>query len=102
MLDLPIFEAFADDKFTVAHTVGFCFWTVENMGMGGGGGNRENAGYEDFLLIPQFDKGFQGCSSSGMLNISMGESNTVVSAYTLYRHLQQYCSQSLWQRDNRM
>ena len=22
----------------------------------------------------------------------MGESNTVVSAYTLYRHLQQYCS----------
>ena len=25
-------------------------------------------------------------------NISMGESNTVVSAYTLYRHLQQYCS----------
>ena len=23
---------------------------------------------------------------------SMGESNTVVSAYTLYRHLQQYCS----------
>ena len=25
-------------------------------------------------------------------NISMGESNTVVSAYTMYRHLQQYCS----------
>ena len=25
-------------------------------------------------------------------NISMGESNTVVSAYTLYRHLQQSCS----------
>ena len=24
--------------------------------------------------------------------ISMGESNTVVSAYTMYRHLQQYCS----------
>ena len=24
--------------------------------------------------------------------ISMGESNTVVNAYTLYRHLQQYCS----------
>ena len=22
----------------------------------------------------------------------MGESNTVVSAYTMYRHLQQYCS----------
>ena len=27
-----------------------------------------------------------------LLYISMGESNTVVSAYTLYRHLQQYCS----------
>ena len=25
----------------------------------------------------------------------MGESNTVVSAYTLYRHLQQYCSHPL-------
>ena len=25
-------------------------------------------------------------------NISMGESNTVVSVYTLYSHLQQYCS----------
>ena len=24
-------------------------------------------------------------------DISMGENNTVVSAYTLYRHLQQYC-----------
>ena len=24
-------------------------------------------------------------------DISMGESNTVVSAYTMYRHLQQYC-----------
>ena len=24
--------------------------------------------------------------------MSMGESNTVVSAYTMYRHLQQYCS----------
>ena len=24
--------------------------------------------------------------------ISMGESNSVVSAYTMYRHLQQYCS----------
>ena len=24
--------------------------------------------------------------------ISMGESNTVVSTYTFYRHLQQYCS----------
>ena len=23
---------------------------------------------------------------------SMGESNTVVNAYTMYRHLQQYCS----------
>ena len=30
----------------------------------------------------------------------MGESNTVVSAYTLYRHLQQYCSHPsiCWQR----
>ena len=28
------------------------------------------------------------------LFISMGESNTVVNAYTLYRHLQQYCSHS--------
>ena len=27
----------------------------------------------------------------GTVHISMGESNTVVSAYTLYRHLQQYC-----------
>ena len=26
------------------------------------------------------------------LDITMGESNTVVTAYTLYRHLQQYCS----------
>ena len=26
------------------------------------------------------------------VNILMGENNTVVSAYTLYRHLQQYCS----------
>ena len=26
------------------------------------------------------------------LYISMGESNTVVSAYTMYRHVQQYCS----------
>ena len=25
-------------------------------------------------------------------DISMGESNTVASAYTMYRHLQQYCS----------
>ena len=25
----------------------------------------------------------------------MGESNTVVSAYTMYRHLQQYCSHPL-------
>ena len=25
-------------------------------------------------------------------DLSMGESNTVASAYTLYRHLQQYCS----------
>ena len=24
--------------------------------------------------------------------MSMGESNTVVSAYTMYKHLQQYCS----------
>ena len=27
--------------------------------------------------------------------ISMGESNTVVSAYTMYRHLQLYCSHPL-------
>ena len=27
-----------------------------------------------------------------VLLISMGESNTVVSAYTMYRHLHQYCS----------
>ena len=27
--------------------------------------------------------------------VSMGESNTVVSAYTLYGHLQQYCSHPL-------
>ena len=27
-----------------------------------------------------------------LLNILIGESNTVVSAYTMYRHLQQYCS----------
>ena len=27
-----------------------------------------------------------------ILNTSMDESNTVVSAYTMYRHLQQYCS----------
>ena len=26
------------------------------------------------------------------LLISMGESNTIVSAYTMYRHLQYYCS----------
>ena len=27
-----------------------------------------------------------------MLNTSMGESNTILSAYTLYRHLEQCCS----------
>ena len=27
-----------------------------------------------------------------LMSISMGEGNTVVSAYTTYRHLQQYCS----------
>ena len=30
----------------------------------------------------------------------MGESNTVVSAYTLYRHLQQYCSHPSIRRCN--
>ena len=29
-------------------------------------------------------------------NISIGESNTVVSAYTMYRHLQQCCSHPLF------
>ena len=33
----------------------------------------------------------------GIFYISMGESNTVVSAYTVYRHLQQYCSHpAIW------
>ena len=36
-------------------------------------------------------RGFS-CDKVLILNtISMGESNTVVSAYTTYRHLQQYC-----------
>ena len=33
-----------------------------------------------------------GESSTVVSAYTMGESNTVVSAYTMYRHLQQYCS----------
>ena len=32
------------------------------------------------------------CTVADNKNESMGESNTVVSAFTMFRHLQQYCS----------
>ena len=48
-------------------------------------GKEKIARKEQFLLLNQ--KIVENC-----IPISKGESNTVVSAYTLYRHLQQYCS----------
>ena len=52
-----------------------------------------------FNIIP--DRAIQQYRQNGyyslLIHISLGESNTVVSAYTMYRHLQQYCSHpSIW------
>ena len=49
-------------------------------------GSKEKASIED-SAFEALEKDFQDVS------MLIGESNTVVSAYTLYRNLQQYCSQ---------
>ena len=55
-------------------------------------GKWKNVGSYYFLYFPEFSA---LCKSEAL--ISMGESNTVVSPYTLYRHLQKYSSYpSIW------
>ena len=46
-------EAFADDKIIVTEKVELVLGRVENIA-----GKRENAGYQHFLLFPQFFQGF--------------------------------------------
>ena len=94
ILDWSKLKVFADDKIKLAKMMIFVFDTIENIV-----GKGENAGNQHFLLFPQcFQKAFYsgslevGIAWKRVIYISMGESNTVVSAYTLYRHLQQYCS----------
>ena len=55
---------------------------AEEREQGGGGG----------LTATHFTRNETPISEQAK-NVSMVESNTVVSAYTMYRHLQQYCSQ---------
>ena len=57
ILDLSKLKAFADDSFKVSQMVQFCIDRVENIV-----GKGENAGYQHFLLFPQF---FQKASSPG-------------------------------------
>ena len=57
-LGLTKLKAFADDKVNAAHINSSVFNRVENIV-----GNRENAGYQYFLLFPQY---FQWASLSGL------------------------------------
>ena len=51
MLNKLKLKAFAEDKTTVAQKLKFVLWKEENI-MGKG----ENAGYQHFLLFPQFSR----------------------------------------------
>ena len=55
LLDCTEFNVFADDKFKVAKILITAFDRIENIV-----GKIENAGYQHFLLFPQF---FQKASS---------------------------------------
>ena len=60
ILPLTKLKAFADDKFSVAKTMISVFDGVENIAGKGG-----NAGYQHFLLFPQYFKS----SASGLLRL---------------------------------
>ena len=49
ILDFSKLKAFADDKINVTQKLKFVFRRVENNV-----GKRENAGYQHFLLFPQY------------------------------------------------
>ena len=49
ILDLPKLKAFADDKLNVTQNIKGVFHRIENIV-----GKEENAGYQHFLLFPQF------------------------------------------------
>ena len=48
ILSLPELKAFADDKLNVTQNIKAVFHGIENVG------KEENAGYQHFLLFPQF------------------------------------------------
>ena len=107
ILDCSKLKAFADDNIRVLKIIIFVFERVENNV-----GKGENAGHQHFLLFP---RDFQITFYSGSLKVGIVwcrvkaakilihihgltfKSNTIVSACTMYRHLQQYCSHtSMW------
>ena len=61
ILDYSKLKAFADDKINVNEKLKFGLGRVENIV-----GKGENAGYQHFLLFPQF---FQKSSLSGSLKV---------------------------------
>ena len=65
ILDLAKLKAFAEDKITFAEMMNFVFDKVGNIV-----GNRENAGYQHFLLFPQC---FQRASLLGSLKVGIVE-----------------------------
>ena len=70
----------------------------EECGAEGAAGFNVNISFSGGLNPPKGDAEYLAAFryvSSVTTFISIGESNTVVSAYTLYRHLQQYCSHLL-------
>ena len=60
ILDLSTFKAFPDDKISVTYEQKLILGWVENVGKG------KNAGYQHFLLSPQY---FQKASSSWSLEV---------------------------------
>ena len=61
ILDWSKFKAFVDDKINVIEKFKFVFGKVANIE-----GKRENAGYQHFLLFPQY---FQKAAYMGKLKV---------------------------------
>ena len=61
ILDMSRLKAFTDDKMNIAKMMIYVFDKVENIV-----GKGENAGYQHFLLFPQY---FQKAFSSGVLKV---------------------------------
>ena len=63
ILDQSKLKAFADDNLNVYQKLKFALGRVENIV-----GKRENAGYQHFLLFPQY---FQKASFLGLLKVGI-------------------------------